>query len=69
MNFDLNNNNCSVSLGIIYEGHGIQDWAIQKRNNSIYGYENIHNGPDHWILPEINRYASIEKTSTFLKLK
>ena len=69
MILNLNNNSRSISLGTNYKGHGIQDWAIQKRNNSIYGNENIYDGSDHWIIPEINRYASIENTSTFLKLK
>jgi len=69
MTFDLNNNNRSVSLGVNYKGHGIQDWAMQERNNSIYGNENIYDGSDHWIIPEINRFASIENTSTFFKLK
>ena len=69
MILNLNNNSRSISLGTNYKGHGIQDWAIQKRINSIYGNENIYDGSDHWIIPEINRYASIENTSTFLKLK
>ena len=65
---DFNNNNRIFSFGINYMGHGINDWATTKRNHSIYGNENVTNGSDHWIIPELGRYASIENTSSFLKL-